>query len=509
MRIVKNAIFILITLFILISAVIYLRNNHSDANPVKRTTEEVVIKWMLYGENHKGSEKVFEEFNRQLLVYFPNTRVEFEIIPRKSYKEKWDMKMATSEAVDLAWVGNDVFNYTEEVKKGSFMALDYLLDTYGVDLKRVVPKELWELQKSEGNTYSIPIPGILYRKGCALVVNKDIAETYGSVEAIGSLNRSKQYTDQECYDAFEAFLANAKVAGEIGTGVSYKTFSQIADKGYEGIYGSDSPFIIKIFDKELKVYNKYEQDSWKLYFKEMAEWYQKRYIREDIADILDPLREDGKLKGSIMFLDDYREQGTAVGMVATEYEAAVEPLEDYKFLSYGACRNSIVIPKSSKHPQRAMELINLIISKKGMDMYRLLSSGIEGQQLVENTFQKGELSPKPIKTFDQYNKKVLVSPLSGFELDTRMIILEMSKVDLVVDEYKEILCQGNTGPWEKTYEEFIGKMKKAGSDKVIQEMQKQVDRFIKGKEVFKSQYEAPSMDNGQLTIDNCPLSNVN
>jgi putative aldouronate transport system substrate-binding protein len=481
LRIVKNAVFVLITLCILVSAVIYLRNNHSEADMDKTTTEEVVIKWMLYGEKHKGSERIFEEFNNQLKIYFPNTRIEFEVIPRKSYKEKWDMKMATNEVIDLAWIGNDVFNYTEEVKKGSFMALDYLLDTYGVNLKREISMDLWELQKNEGNMYSIPIPGILYRKGCALVVNKELDEPFGSVEGIGRLNRSKQYTDQECYDAFELFLARAKDAGIIGKGLSYMTFSQIADKGYEGIYGSDSPFIIKIFDKELKVYNKYEQDSWRLYFKEMAEWYQKGYIREDIADILDPLREDGKLKGSIMFLDDYREQGAAVGMVATEYEAAVEPLEAYKYISYGACRNSIVIPKSSKHPQQAMELINFLISEKGMDMYRLLTSGIEGQQIVENSSKKGEVTPKPIQIVEKYNKNPLVSPLSGFELDTRMIILEMSKVDLVVDEYKERLCQGTTGDWEKIYEEFVGKMKKAGSDKVIQEMQKQVDRFMKEK----------------------------
>ena len=55
--------------------------------------------------------------------------------------------------------------------------------------------------------------------------------------------------------------------------------------------------------------------------------------------------------------------------------------------------------------------------------------------------------------------------------------MKYQRVNLVVDEYKERLCQGTEEDWERVYEEFISKIKKAGSDKVIQEMQKQIDKF--------------------------------
>ncbi len=489
---------------ILLAVALYYKENHYRVETKTENTEEIVIKWMVYGEKYKDSDSIFLKFNNQLQKYYPNTKVEFEVIPKENYKEKWDMIMATNETLDLAWIGNDIFNYTEEVKKGSFMALDYLIETYGEDLKEKISEDMWVLQKIEENTYSIPIPGILYRKSYAVVTNKELMEKYGDMDDIGKINRSKHYTDQECYDSFENFLANVKADGAIGTGVSNQTFCQIADKGYEGIYGSDSPFVIKIFDKKLKVYNKYELDSYKLCFKTMADWYQKGYIRKDIMDVLNPLSDDGKLDGSVLFVDDYGEQNAVVSMVATEYDTVVEPLEDYKYISYGDCRNSIVIPKSADNPQHAIEIMNFLISDEGADLYRLLANGIEGkhytlqednviepqtdsngnalyrlsQYTLGNIFQNYEISEGEFQQIDNYNNNALVSPLSGFELDTRMIILEMAKVKLVVDEYKESLIQGTTDDWEEVYTEFISKMQEAGSDKVIQEMQKQIDEFV-------------------------------
>jgi len=506
MDIKKKVIMYTIVAFILLTTFSYFSKGHSNIEISSENSEKIIIKWMVFGEKYKDSDSVFLEFNRQLQKYFPSTTVEFEVVQKEDYKKKWDMKMATNETLDLAWIGKDIFNYTEEVKKGSFMALGYLIETYGSDLKEKIPKEMWELQKNEGNTYSIPIPGILYRKSYAVVANKELMEKYGDIKEIGRINRAKTYTDEECYNSLEKFLLNAKSGGKIGAGISYQTFSQIADKGYEGIYGANSPFVIRIFDKSLVVHNKYEEESWKLYFKTMAKWYKKGYIREDIMDIVNPLSDDGKLNGSVMFVDDFGEHSTVVSMVPTEYEADVQPLENYKYISYGACRNSIVIPKSADNPQRALEIMNFLMSDKGIELYRLLANGKEGvqytlqndviklnmdgngnplyrlpQYTLGNVFQNYEISKGEFNQIDQYNKNALISPLSGFELDTRMIILEMSKVDLVVDEYKERLCPGTADDWEKLYNEFVSKIKKAGSDKVIGEMQKQIDQFIKNK----------------------------
>lgn len=483
----------------------YAGNSFRTGQTAKGQEEETVIKWLIFGEKYKESDYVFDKFNEELQTFFPGTRVEFEVVSKKNYEEKWDMKMATNETVDIAWLGSDTLNYTEEVKKGSLMALDYLIKAHGKDLKEKIPEYLWELQYCDGNTYGIPIPGALYRKNYALVANENLMKRYGDIEKIGEINRSNQYTTKECLNSFEEFLKNAKENNAIGTGVSYKTFSQIADKGYEGIYGSNSPFVIKIFDDTLRVYNKYELANYKTYFETMADWYESGYIRKDVADVLNPYSEDGKLKGSILFIDEYGENGTVPDMITTEYEAVREDLEGYKYISYAPCRNSIVIPKSSEYPRRAMEIINLLVSEEGQDLYRLLANGIEkehyiivkdhviarmsdnsggylytvSQYTLGDVFQNYELSEGEFVQLYEYNTKAITSPLLGFDLDTRMIALEMAKVDLIVEEYKEQLCQGNSENWEELYREFILAMKEAGSDKVIEEIQRQINEFVK------------------------------
>ncbi|MHB8061031.1 MAG: ABC transporter substrate-binding protein [Ruminiclostridium sp.] len=500
----KRYSIIIVFCLILIMTVSCVRNDNTviEKNGVKK--EEIVIKWMVFGQKYKKSDIIFSAFNNSLQKKFPGTTVEFEVVPKENYKEKWDMKMATNEALDIAWMGNDLFNYTEEVKKGSLMALDYLLATYGENLKREIPNNLWELQVCDANTYGVPIPGALYRKGYSLVADEKLVNRYGDFKKIGNINRSSSYTTKECYEAFEDFLYNAKKRGEIGTGVSYQTFGQIADKGYEGIYGADSPFVIKIFDDKLVVYNKYELESYSAGFQTMASWYQKGYIRKDVADVLDPLSEDGKKNGSILFVDEYGENGTVIDRIPTQYEAVREDLEGYKYISYASCRNSTVIPKSSDNPQRAMEIIDYLVSDEGAPLYKLLANGIKkedyivlednriarlrdnnnnllyglSQYTIGDVFQNYEVSLGEFKQLGIYNNDAIRSPLLGFDLDTRMIALEMVKINLIVDKYKGILSQGISDNWEEVYHEFITKMKDAGSDKVIEEMQKQINIYV-------------------------------
>jgi len=470
--------------------------------------DQITLRWMVFGEKSKSSESVISEFNRQLQEHFPDTTVEFEIIPIESYKEKWDMIMAANEPLDIVWMGNDMWSYTEEVKKGSFMALDYLLSTCGKELMEDIPEEMWEKQKRDGKIYGIPLKGALYRKDYAIVASKANMEAYGDQEKIKTINQNKLYSDMECYEVFEEYLENLKAVQKLGAGVSCVTFREIAGKGYEGIYGPDSPFIIKIFDDDLQVYNKYELESYKAYFEKMSEWYQAGYIREDIEEVLAPENENGTKNGYAFFLDESGESGAVLNPVATEYEAIRIPLQNYKYISYESGRNVLAIPRTTEHPQSAVEIINFLNSEAGSGLCKLLCNGFEGRHYVNldnnrinrvvdekgkeiyslspyaigNLFLNYETTKGEFAQLKSYNANAYISPLIGFELDTRMIVLEMEKIDLVVAEYITGLEHGTMENWEDTYNEMILKMKEAGVDKVISEMQKQLDVFKESKD---------------------------
>lgn len=477
-------------------------------NEQKTKEAEVTIKWMIFGEKSKSSDDIIEEFNEKLAKKLPNTKVEFEIVPIEDYKGKWGMKMATNEEVDLVWIGNDIFNYTEEVKAGNFMALDYLLSTNGKALLEEIPAEMWEKQKRDGKIYSVPIIGPAYRKDYALVTQRRKLAEYGDEEKIVATNQGKEYSDEECYRVIEEYLENLKQAQVLGKGISCDTFSAIAQKGYEGIYGSDSPFVIRIFDEELQVYNKYELDSYKDYFKVMAEWYQKGYIRPDIKEVLAPEKDNGTKAGNSLFLDEYGGAGVVPNQISTEYEAVKIPLQTYRYISYECSRNAVALSRTTTNPKRAIEVLTLLNTEDGKELLRLLCNGSEGRHYVKgnndlvdrvtdktgkaiyslysgaigNIFLNYETEKNEFRELKKHNAEALVSPLMGFELDTRMIVTEMAKIDLVAAEYLDVLMYGTSKDWKETYDEMIDKMKTAGSDKVINEIQRQIQQFSEEKD---------------------------
>lgn len=499
----KWIVFLLVTVILTTTLIMGWNQKEETQINVEQETENITLNWMIYGERYKEADVVFAEFNKRLQEYLPGVQVEFEVVDKDEYQERWDMKMAIGERVDLAWFGNDVMNYTEEVRKGSFMVLDYLLKTHGASLSETIPEYMWNMEKIDGNIYGIPVEGPLYRSNCVMVFSEILMKRFGNLEEMIEVNQSSPYTTKECFDVFEEFLQNAKDHNAIGTGVSYQSVSRLADKGYEGIYGVDSPFVIGIFDEELTVYNKYELESYRACFETMADWYQKGFIKEDTRNLLDPSSEDGKSKGSIMFMEEYGEKGTVPDMTKTEYDAVYADMEGYRYIGYDGCRNSIVIPKSAHYPQQAVEIISLLYSEEGQELYRLLANGIEkthyiivkdniiarmsdngdgylyqlSQNTIGNVWQNFETVEGEFQQIQEYNDEALISPLMGFSLDTRMIALEMEKVNLIVNQYREELSEGSSEDWEALYEEFIAAMKEAGSDKIIEEMQKQIDEF--------------------------------
>lgn len=464
-----------------------------------------VIKWMIYGEKYQESDQVTAAFNEELHRYYPDISVEFEVVSKENYKKKWNMKMANNESLDIAWMGSETLNFTEEVKQGSLMALDYLLKAFGEELQEQIPQEFWDRQRRDGNIYAIPVLGPLYRQNYVLTVHKSLMERYGDFDEILAVNQNSPYTTKECFQVMEPFLEQVKENNALGKGVSYQTLCMIADKGYEGIYGQDSPFVIRIFDETPVVYNKYALESYRACFETMADWYQKGYIREDVAYLLDPTSEDGKKSGNILFVEEYGEKKSVYDVKDTEYEVLRGELDGYRYIPYETCRNCLVIPKSARHPSEAMQVISLLHSEEGQPLYRLLVNGIEKQQYIRisedsnviarmtdddrnyrygispvnigSIFQNYELSEGEFDQIREYNENALTSSLEGFELDTRMIAIEMERVALVVQKYEEPLCQGILPDWEETYGEFLKEMRAAGSEKIIEEIQRQIDAF--------------------------------
>ena len=68
----------------------------------------------------------------------------------------------------------------------------------------------------------------------------------------------------------------------------------------------------------------------------------------------------------------------------------------------------------------------------------------------------------------------------GFSFDVDNVRNEAIAVSNVIKEYSDQLKTGEVSV-EKSYDTFMDKMKKAGSDKVLEEVQRQYDEWKKNK----------------------------
>lgn len=474
-------------------------------------TEQVTLKWVYMGDMQDDTQKVWDKFNERLEDYLPNTKVEFEAISGADYAEKWKLKLASSEPIDIAWTGY-VSTYTNEIANGAFMELDELLDGYGQELKAELPDWVWEKAKYDGKIYSVPNYQMMNSLRLGLILNQDQADKYLSEELekkIIDTTYSHEFTTAEDYDVIEEYLKILKDNNAIQKGVNPENIAWLGErKGYDQLLSETMPFVIKKTDESLQVINVLEQDSMKVTYQKMHEWYEKGYIRKDIASTTDEV--------TVGSTDDYTlhmhgfydlKNQDYEGKTVNEYYVPCEP--DY-FISCSQSNTSTVIPSTSTHPARAMQLITLMNTPKGAELLNLLAYGIEGEHYTKldektidtslavkdnvtkysancwvlgNIFNAYETNANPAgwNKFlqDEVNGKALISPAMGFKPDLDKLKTYIAQVTTVIDEYGKTLKQGSLPNWEEKYDEMIAKMKTAGSDKIIAELQTQIDAWAK------------------------------
>ena len=206
---------------------------------------------------------------------------------------------------------------------------------------------------------------------------------------------------------------------------------------------------------------------------------------------------------------------TAINNVETKYniKVATAMTKDYDFIpSYNAAGGNAISAKS-KNPEKAWEFLELLNSEKGKDLYNMLVYGIEGKhykKVGDNQIEQFGVTGQATsssnyglwkwnvgntkyayntltdtmdpKLIDEVNTgdHAVRSSFTGFALDTSKITTEIAQMNTVFEEFKG-LNLGTYSDVDKTYEEYMAKLKTAGLEKIREEIQRQVDEFFKNK----------------------------
>lgn len=450
------------------------------------TDAPVELIWYTRFDDQADTAKVNEELNKLTMEKIGCT-VKMINIPGGTYNEKMQVILGGREECDVVFAGASFADYWGNAMRGAFLPLNDLLQEYGKETYDAVPADFWEGVKLGGEIYGV-INYQIEAKEAGYFVPTETLEKYNF-----DLSTVKEIRD------IEPLLEMIKQNEPGITPINVNEIDLLPLIGYDEIGSYGSPGAVMIGDDELKVVNQYETPEWRAFVDLMREWYQKGYIATDAATNTNgnDLIKAGKVG---CYLGNMKPGGKEESEVLWGREMTVQKIMEGRVLSSSIAATLNCISSTSKHPEKAMEFINLLNTDK--EVYNLVCFGLEGVhynkvgdnriELVQNSGYQPNKAWAMGNQFNAYvygtqsdtvweetialNESASVSGLLGFVFDPEPVKSEVAQCQSVWDQYFLSIIKGSVDP-DQYVPEFLEKLKAAGVDKIIAEKQAQIDAW--------------------------------
>ena len=464
-----------------------------DAALEDDSSQEVELVWytgMSGTDTPKDLQMVLDELSKYTKSKI-NATVKIVPLSFGEYEKKMNPILASGETCDLVFTCSWSLDYRNYGKKGMFYALDELIQKYGSKLNSVVPPELWKAAKIDGKIIAVPnYKDLVYQQ--VMVFNKDLLTGLGL-----NCTQVHSFSDlSKIYSAAHAQDPSLLCFGfQPGTAVSqYQKYDFIISFGVPGA--------IRIDDKSCKVVNQWEDPDFVNTYKIYHEFYDAGYISKESATS----RNQGNLfnKGMALSTVDVMIPN-ANEVLSGLYGFPVEVVKLYErpvMTTHSTTGSMIAISSSSQHPARAMKFLELL----NTDPYvrNIVVYGIEGVHYKKTSptsiaflpehkdynmlgFAMGNrlieytVDPAPRdanQSLKAFNESGVISPIMGFAFDPEPVKSEISAIKNLSDQYAVPVYTGMSDT-EEGVRIYNQQLKASGIDKVLAEMQQQVDAWRK------------------------------
>ncbi len=243
----------------------------------------------------------------------------------------------------------------------------------------------------------------------------------------------------------------------------------------------------------------------------MREWADKGYWSKDVLSATLGSKDNFRAANSAGYLTHAQDW---IGQYGADLKA--QPESDPYFFTFAEANkkikrkmgvdNSTVISTNSANPERALMVIEKFMTDESY--YNLIQNGIEGKQYVmENGVKKQPAgfndktdgggfaawslrndkfvvptdTENPIRNslFAEWDKVAIDDPYNGFSFDPTNVTTEIASISNVNSQLGIQLMLGKTSKDPKAaVAEYRDQLKKAGVDKVIAEVEKQLAAFV-------------------------------
>ncbi len=476
------------------------KTGSTDSASTAEVGETIKLKWYMAGSGPQADVKTVEKAINAYLLDTYDMNIDLSIIATdySNYPQKMQMVISSGEEYDICWTATWNNNYYDNVNKNAFIPLDELLTTDAPELLASMDTSIWDAVKVKGNIYGVPAQQIFPKQNYVVIV-KEYADQYGlDVSKVTKLSDLEDFFKQVKADNPDIYPFAASSNGLLG--------KHNLALGFEPIAGAKIPGSFIIGDDSMTVYNQFESKEVQDFYDMMYRWVEEGIVRKDAVTVSDNAVPDMKA-------------GKCIAAINATFKPGVETLESGNFgnkevvfatlsdpyLATDSLVSSLnAISQTSKNPEVAMRLLNLV--NTDATLYNLLCFGIEGTHytvnadgtvksddskgynpnvdwMIGNQFNALIREGQELDIWEKtkaLNSSAVNSKALGFSFDSTPVSNEIASISAVYDQYGTTLEVGGADP-AKVLPEFLTILKSAGADKIIEEMQRQVDEWMKSK----------------------------
>jgi putative aldouronate transport system substrate-binding protein len=440
-----------------------------------------------------------------------NTRVTYTGIDFGSYNNQVTMMMAAQEKMDLVLtrpVGATHFNIM--AAQNQLMDITDLLNEYAPEMVREMNNVLPGI--FEGTTINKRIMGVsgFYNKVLSdyIIMRKDILEKHG-IEVSGIKTLDDYEPVLEKIRRLEPTMAPVVQANNDGVILSMESgnfYDVFSDPVEFDLLGDTQNRLGVVFMRNPdEVVNFYKTEDYLKNLQRVHRWYNNGWIYKDAAISTSDRAED-LVKGNKGFSWI---TASELGVEAAKTGMTGYPITAIKMTSGLITTSSLrkvarIVPSFSKEGPAAIKFLNLMNTRE--DLSNLMAWGIEGRdwevksdgtagfpaginvsnvlfhnvdyfagnQFLTRVWEGND--PRLRELAKAENQSAPKSPLLGFSFDPVPIQNEISAITNIIAQYRPALESGSVDPAVEL-PKFIKAMDAAGAEKVINEMQRQLNAW--------------------------------
>ncbi len=449
--------------------------------------EDITLTWYAYLPEQESNAAVFakaDEMVKEALGF------NLKIIALQEYHVQMPLLIASGEDIDIMYTATTTNSYSVNVAEGNLLELDDLLPEYAPGLWEGVDEDVWNAIRVNGKIYAIPNQQIMARGPAWWIPTQNIELLGLDVDGYKTMADFEEYL-QAVYD--ETGKYTLIPAAWATNDTQYW--------GIEQVIGAKIPGAIRVSESEPQVISQYDSEEFVDYIGLRRKWVENglaapMYVKEgEYTQFADRFGKDqivNWLGWVNTVVPGWKESfEKSIGLEIT-LVAPSTPL-----MYTGAITATMqAVYVESRHPEQAVSFLGYLNTNP--DLMNLLAYGIEdvnykktGENKIEklnsspyngriwatgNTFLTYLLEGQPDNTHAatmERNATAKRSPILGFAANSEPVKLEITNCTAVLDEYVNSLDQGlldlNTA-----YPEFMNKLKTAGADKIVSELNKQL-----------------------------------